>query len=81
MHREMSQLSYPTMLTLALALCIVQDPAAPSFAGYPEQDALSYRIRLDVDPAARQLEGTVRYRFRAARELDRILLDAIPGPK
>ena len=65
----------------AVALSLLVLPQEPRFPGYPEQDALLYELSLTIDPAAKQLEGTVRYRFRAARELDSIRLDATRGPQ
>ncbi len=67
-----------------LALCLLTSPApqgqtAPNFAGYPEQDAQSYRLKLSVDPAAKRIEGTVQYEFLAVEPIEAILLDSTPS--
>ena len=68
------------MLTALLALLVVaQDPQTPRFAGYPEQDAISYELELAVDPGRMHLQGTVHYRFAAVQALDSIRLDSTPG--
>ncbi len=68
------------MLTALLALLVVaQDPQTPRFAGYPEQDAISYELELAVDPVREHLAGTVTYRFRAVEALEQIRLDSTPG--
>jgi aminopeptidase N len=65
------------MIAAALLLLgLWQDPKA-SFHDYPEQDALSYQLALAVDPAKKQLTGSVEYRFRAVQALDSIRLDSV----
>jgi aminopeptidase N len=68
------------MITAALlVLGLFQDPGA-RFGDYPEQDALSYRLTLTVDPRKRQLSGEVEYRFRAVQALESIRLDSVRPP-
>ena len=64
--------------TLAVLFATLSPQSSDHFADDAGQDALSYELDLDVDPAARALSGTVRYRFRAVEELDEVQLDALP---
>ncbi len=69
----------------ALALAIQAPMAAqqkpqsegPRFPEDARQDALSYHIHLDVQPAAKQLSGKVLYHFRADQPLSSIRLHAL----
>src|SRR5262245_66043950 len=60
---------------LALA-ALPQDPPRERFPDQPQQDALHYDLALHVDPAQRQLTGSVSYTFRAESALQSIRLDA-----
>lgn len=80
----------PAVLLALLGVepAVAQPPATAESARAPAafgdragQDALAYRLELDVDPRARRLRGLVRYRFRAARPLSSIRLDARRGPQ
>ncbi len=67
-----------TLLLLASAL---QEADPPRFGGFPGQDALSYELALEVHPAEKRLEGRVRYRIEAVRDLESIRLHARRGPE
>jgi len=62
-------------LLVAIA-ALPQDPPRERFPDQPQQDALHYDLALHVDPAQRQLTGSVHYTFRAEAPLQSIRLDA-----
>ena len=53
-----------------------QSPPDATWSDYPEADALSYAITLELDPRVARVRGTVDYRFRAVERLDTIRLDS-----
>lgn len=62
-----------------IALWLLQAPAAvgtPGWQDNPLADALAYELQLRLDPAARRVEGTVHYRFRAQSALPALTLDS-----
>ncbi len=67
------------LLTLFTSLVLVQEPDAPRFAGFPEQDAIAYELTLDVSPVEERIVGSVTYRFAVTAALSRIRLHAQRG--
>ncbi|MDP6962697.1 MAG: M1 family aminopeptidase, partial [Planctomycetota bacterium] len=66
------------MLSLAAILMLAQvsAPATANYQDYPEQDAISYDIHLEVFPSGK-VKGKVQYHFKSLSKLAIIFLDRI----
>jgi aminopeptidase N len=63
------------LLSLALTFAAQQVAVSqPNFADYPQQDAISYDIKLEILPTGK-VQGSVEYHFKALEKLAVIYLD------